>query len=283
MVALVRYHGGKVRMAGKIVGLFPKHECYVEPFGGGAAVLLAKPRAKLEVYNDLDGDMVTLFRVLRDKPDRLAAAVALTPFAREEHEAAYQPTENDVERARRILIRSHFGHSSSGIHRSTGFRAAGIRAGTLPVHCWASLPDTITIAAARMRSVVIEQRPACQVMETHDGFSTVHYVDPPYLPETRDKGRDYRHEMSRADHEEMLRLLRRLRGSVVLSGYTSRLYDEALHDWRRIEIKALADNAARRTEVIWCNFHDHLPLFENTPGNDAKIAVLDDEQQEAAP
>ncbi len=261
MRALVRYHGGKVRLAERICGLFPPHECYIEPFGGGAAVLLAKARTRLEVYNDLDGDMVSLFRVLRDDPERLASSIALTPFAREEHVTAYQGAIDDLERARRVLIRSHFGHGSSGIHRTTGFRAAGMRAGTLPVHGWATLPDTIRAAAERMRAVVIEQRPAVQVMQAHDAPGVVHYVDPPYLPETRDAGRDYRHELSREDHVDLLDCLRGLKGAVVLSGYASALYDEALSDWRRIEVKTRADRAAERTEVFWCNFADETPLF----------------------
>lgn len=261
MAALVRYHGGKVRIADKIVGLFPAHDCYVEPFGGGAAVLLEKPRARLEIYNDLDGEMVTLFRILRDRPEDLAASISLTPFAREEHQVAYEETDDDVELARRVLIRSHFGHGSSGIHRSTGFRAAGLRAGSLPVHGWMRLPETIRIAAERMRGVVIERRPAVQVMQAHDGAETVHYVDPPYLPETRDKGRDYRHEMTFDEHEALLRAIMALRGSVVISGYASSLYDDALHGWRRVEIKTRADRAAERTEVLWCNFADTTPLF----------------------
>lgn len=261
MGALVRYHGGKVRMADKINGLFPAHDCYVEPFGGGAAVLLAKPRSRLEVYNDLDEDMVTLFQVLRDAPDSLAQAIALTPFSRADHEQAYQPTDDAIERARRVLIRSHFGHGSSGIHRSTGFRAAGLRAGTLPVHGWATLPDTITVAAERMRGVVIERRPAIQVMQSHDGPQTLHYVDPPYLPETRDAGRDYRHEMTVEDHIDLIAALRDLQGSVILSGYASEMYDEALRGWRRIEIKTRADRAAERTEILWLNFADETPLF----------------------
>ena len=261
MAALVRYHGGKVRLAERIAGLFPPHDCYVEPYGGGAAVLLAKPRARLEVYNDLDGDMVTLFRVLRDQPEALAAAIALTPFARADHKASYQETDNDLERARRVLIRSHFGHGSAGIHRATGFRARGMRAGTLPVHGWMSLPETIRHAAERMRGVVIEQRPAIDVMLANDGGGVIHYVDPPYLPETRDKGRDYRHEMTRDDHVGLLDCVRDLRGHVVLSGYASSLYDQALHSWRRIEIKTMADRAAERIEVIWCNSRDMAPLF----------------------
>lgn len=266
MGALIRYHGGKVRLADRLISLFPGHDCYIEPFGGGAAVLLAKPRVRLEVYNDLDGDMVALFRALRDQPEALAAAIVLTPFAREEHQISYLTAADDLERARRVLVRSHFGHGSSGIHRSTGFRSAGMRAGTLPVHGWMALPDTIRDAAERMRGVVIEQRPAVQVILAHDGPATLHYVDPPYLPETRDRGRDYRHEMSRNDHAVLLDCLRSLQGAVVLSGYGSALYDDALRDWRRVEVKVMADRAARRTEVIWCNFADAAPLFAQNRG-----------------
>lgn len=262
MGALVRYHGGKVRMAAKIISLFPAHDCYVEPFGGGAAVLLAKPRSRLEVYNDMDGDMVTLFRVLRDQPDELAAAIALTPFAREEHEVAHVGTDDDLERSRRVLIRSHFGHGGNGIHERVGFRAAGLRAGTLPVHGWSSLPDTIRSSAERMRGVVIENRPAPQVMLAHDGPQTMHYLDPPYMHDLRAHHR-YRHDMSDAEHIELLTTLRSLKGTVVLSGYASPLYDEALHDWRRIEIKAHADRGRERTEILWCNFADTAPLFRN--------------------
>lgn len=253
MVAIVRYHGGKVRMAKRIIKLFPDHDTYVEPFGGGAAVLLAKPRCKLEVYNDLDEDMVTLFRVIREQPNALTEAILATPFARSEHVLSYEDADDDLERARRVLIRSHFGFGSSGIHRKTGFRAAGLRAGTLPVHTWARLPEVVVETAIRMKGVVIEQRPAIQVMVAHDTPRTVHYVDPPYLPETRDKGRDYRHEMSIDDHRALLVSLCGLQGTVVLSGYASGLYEEALSGWCRIEVPAWADQAKKRTEVIWIN------------------------------
>lgn len=265
MGALVRYHGGKVRIADKIVGLFPRHDCYVEPFGGGAAVLLSKPRARVEVYNDLDGDMVALFRALRDSPEDLAAAVAATPFAREEYERAYSETDDDIERARRVLVKSHFAHGGGSIHasshRRSGFRGVGLREGPLPVHGWMNMPATVRIAAERMRGVIIEQRPAVDVMAACDRPDVVHYIDPPYLPETRSSDKRYRHEMTVAEHEEMLRAVRGLRGSVVLSGYASALYDEALHGWRRIEIKTRADRAVERTEVLWCNFEDAPPLF----------------------
>ncbi|MCG7520882.1 DNA adenine methylase [Ruegeria sp. Ofav3-42] len=258
MGAIVRYHGGKVRLAEKITSLFPGHDAYVEPFGGGAAVLLAKVRSRLEVYNDLDGDMVTLFRVLRDNSAALAEAIALTPFSRAEHQLSYEKCDSDLERARRVLIRSHFGHGSSGIHRKTGFRGAGMRAGTLPVHLWQTLPEAVQRTAERMRGVVIEQRPAIDVMRTNDGPTTLHYVDPPYLPETRDKGSDYRHEMTVDEHSQLLDDLQGLQGHVVLSGYASDLYDTALSGWRRVEIKTRADRAGERTEILWMNFADDL-------------------------
>lgn len=255
-------------MAPKIIGLFPGHECYVEPFAGGAGVLLAKPRSRLEVYNDLDGDMVNLFQVLRDRPAELSDAVALTPFAREEFEAAFAETDDPIERARRVLVRSHFAHGSLGIHagsaRSTGFRAAGMRAGTLPCHLWSRLHEVVAETADRMRGVVIENRPAIDVMLASDGPNTLHYVDPPYLHETRTSHKFYRHEMSDDQHRHLLSKLRDLVGHVVLSGYASEMYDSALRDWRRIEVKERADRSSERTEVIWCNFDDVAPLFQTS-------------------
>lgn len=260
MGALVRYHGGKVRIADKIVGLFPGHDCYVEPFGGGGAVLLSKPRARLEVYNDLDGDMVALFRAVRDRPQELARAVALTPYSREEFELSLALADgDDLVRARRVLIRSHLGHGGAGTVWRTGF-AKDRRNGVVPCDTWLDLPAVIRETAERMRGVVIEQRPAVKVMVEHDSRSAVHYVDPPYVHEARGRHR-YRYEMTTEEHEEMLRTLRELRGSVILSGYASGMYDAALHDWRRIEIKARADKCGDRTEVLWCNFEDATPLF----------------------
>lgn len=261
MKSFLKYHGGKARLARKIISMMPDHNCYVEPFGGGAAVLLNKHRARLEVYNDLDGDVVAMFRVLRDRPDDLLRAVALTPFARAEHEMSYEHCDDEVERARRLLVRSHFGFGSSGIHRRTGFRAAGMRAGSLPVHFWEGFPAIVADTAKRMRSVVIECRPAVDVMKAHDAPGVVHYVDPPYLPETRGPGRDYRHEMSPEDHEALLDCLIGLKGNVVLSGYASGMYDTILRDWRRVEFRAMADRAMERVEVVWRNFEEPAPLF----------------------
>lgn len=254
---ILRWHGGKWRIAPWIIQHMPPHATYVEPYGGGASVLMRKPRSRLEVYNDLDGDLVGLFRVLRERPADLAEACALTPFSRDEFEAAYLPASDALEAARRFLIKSHMGFGSNATHRKSGFRAAGLRAGVLPVHNWAAMPEVIRSVAERLRGVVIEHRPAMAVMAAHDGPETVHYVDPPYLLSTRsDAGADYAHEMTDADHAELLAFLRTLEGRVILSGYASGLYDDALDGWRRLTREAVGDRASRRVEVLWLNWHE---------------------------
>lgn len=281
---VLRWHGGKWKLAPFIMQFFPEHRIYVEPFGGAGSMLIRKERVYAEVYNDLDDVVVNLFRVLRDeaKAARLIEQLWLTPFARAEFNEALEASEDDVERARHLVVRSYMGfgsnaHSSSPVadktafktytrpgdqdaYRSTGFRANSNRSGTTPAHDWANYPDALPAIVDRLRGVIVEQRPAIDVMKQHDGGGTLHYVDPPYLPETRSpankydlKHRMYRHELTVDDHRELLAFLTTLQGMVVLSGYPSALYDDALPEWRRVTTRALADGARERTEVLWLN------------------------------
>lgn len=251
---VLRWHGGKWRLAPWIIQHLPPHRVYVEPFGGAASVLLRKPRSYAEVYNDLDDDVVNLFRVLRsDRANELVTALRLTPFAETEFRGAYLAAECEVERARRMVIRSFMGFGSNAPHKLSGFRANSNRSGTTPAHDWINYPDSLARVVERLRGVIVMHRDAVAVMRQHDGRETLHYVDPPYLPETRDAGGDYAHEMNEADHVALLAALRDMEGAVVLSGYPAPLYDEALHDWRRVECEALADGARKRTEVLWIN------------------------------
>ncbi|WP_341872531.1 DNA adenine methylase [Allomesorhizobium alhagi] len=189
----------------------------------------------------------------------------LTPFARAEFELGWDPTDDAVERARRLIIRAFMGfgsnaHSDMGRgHRTTGFRANSSRSGTTPAHDWAGYPETLEAVVRRFRGVTIENRPALVVMAAHDRADTLFYVDPPYVHATRnrknpnDAKHQYRHEMSDADHVALLDALRGLAGMVVLSGYPHPLYDGALPGWTRFEREALADGARPRTEVLWLN------------------------------
>jgi DNA adenine methylase len=252
---LLRWHGGKWMLAPWIIEHFPPHQVYVEPFGGAASVLMRKPVTYAEVYNDLDQSVVNLFRVLRsDDAEKLVQALRLTPFARDEFRTAYEPTEDPIEAARRLIIRSFMGFGSNGHNRLTGFRANSNRSGTTPSHDWQNYPDSLALMIQRLRGVTVENKDAREVMAQHDGLETLHYVDPPYLLETRsDDGADYAHELSDDQHVDLLHFLRGLSGMVVLSGYPSDLYDEVLHDWHREERVALADGARKRTEVLWIN------------------------------
>lgn len=260
----LRWHGGKWRLAPFIIGQFPPHRVYVEPFGGAASVLVRKPRTYGEVYNDLDGVVVNLFRVLRsdDMPELIRRLIA-TPFAREEFEAAYEISNEPVEEARRLVVRSFMGFGSDGFNRTvrTGFRAASNRSGTTAAHDWVNLPSSLRLIAERFQGVVIECRDARGVMMQHDSADTLHYLDPPYMPATRSaKSRRaggayhaYAHEMTAADHLELLSSVRSLNGSVVISGYPTAEYDTALDGWQRVTCEALADGALKRTEVLWIN------------------------------
>lgn len=259
---IMRYHGGKWRLATWIIGHFSEHRIYVEPFGGAGSVLLRKPRSFAEVYNDLDGDIVNVFRVLRDPltAEQLRRALILTPWSRREFYLSYEPTDDPVEQARRTLARQAmaFGTTSRKKNR-TGFRAKAYRSNQTGAVDWATYPRMVPAFVDRLRGVTIESRPARDVIMQNDSTDTLFYLDPPYPHSTRTawKGHNdctYTHEMSDQDHRQLAWLLRQLRGKVLVSGYPCDLYDMELYaDWHRVERAALADGARERTEVIWMN------------------------------
>lgn len=269
---VLRYHGGKWRLAPWVIEHLPRHRVYVEPFGGGASVLLRKPRSYAEVYNDLDGEIVNLFRVLRDRPGEFERLVRLTPYAREEFALAYEPADDPLEQARRTLFRAQAGHGSSGsTGRKTGFRSNVTRSSTTPADDWRNHASILPTAAERLRGVIIENAPALEVIARYDGPETLFYVDPPYPLLTRTNtakwDRIYRHEMSDDDHRELAEVLHNVRGMVVLSGYPCELYDRELYpDWHRTERGAQTDARAQRVEVLWMNeaaaLHQQASLFD---------------------
>lgn len=259
---VLRYHGGKWRLAPWIIAHFPAHRVYVEPFAGAASVLLRKPRSYSEVYNDRDGEVVSLFAVLRDPAQaaELERRTRLTPFARDEFEASYAPTDDILERARQALVRGAMGFGSAAFNskHSTGFRSGSKRSGTTPAHDWGNYPDRIAQFTSRLAGVVIENRPAEQVIRAQDSRETLFYVDPPYPHSTRGNvngvRQKYRHEMTDDEHRALALVLHAVEGIVVLSGYACDLYDRELYvDWRRVTKETHADGARDRTEVLWLN------------------------------
>lgn len=254
---ILRWHGGKWLLAPWIIAHMPAHLVYVEPFGGAASVLLRKPKAYAEIYNDLDDDVVNLFQVMRSSDaQKLIAALRLTPFASTEFFAAYDQTSDPVERARRLVIRSFMGFGSNASHKKSGFRANSNRSGSTPAHDWVNIPDALANTVDRLRGVTITNRDALEVMGAHDGPDTLHYVDPPYHFDTRaDAAGDYAHELDHDGHVKLLAFLRDLQGQVILSGYPMPLYDDALQGWTRVERASLADGAKKRPEVLWMKLH----------------------------
>lgn len=257
---ILRYYGGKWRIAPWIIDHFPPHRIYCEPFGGGASVLLKKERSYGEIYNDLDGEVVNVFRVMQKNHDKLRRLLRVTPYARDEMELAYERTWNKVERARRAIIRSFMGFGADSVTRDcrTGFRNNSNRSGTTPAHDWANWPDQIDAFHQRLTGVVIENRNAIEVMKSQDSVNTLFYVDPPYIHESRADFRarhGYRCEMTNADHEHLAEYLSQVEGMVVLSGYDHPIYANLGWAHEKIETKVFhrLGEYNPRMEMLWMN------------------------------
>jgi DNA adenine methylase len=279
---VLRYHGGKWMLAPWILSFFPDHRIYCEPFGGGGSVLMRKPRSYAEVYNDLDDEIVNVFRILRDpgQSKELARLIHLTPWSRTEFYATYEPSEDPLESARRTIARTYMAFSTTSRRANrTGFRAKAYRQHQTGVQDWCNYPEAIADFAERLRGVTIENRDGLLVMGQQDSPVTLHYIDPPYPRSTRPSqrfnsrnDRAYKHELTDDEHRGLAAIIRQLEGYVVVSGYPCALYDLELYpDWERHERKHLADGARERTEVVWLNpacvrarreVHHQHPLFE---------------------
>jgi len=253
---VLRYPGGKYKLAKWIISHFPQHDFYVEPYGGAGSVLMQKSRAQGEIINDLDGDVVNVFRVLRDpeQAKELERLIRLTPFAYEEYKSAYGPCDQPIERARRTIFRSFASIGSDGIsRRNSGFR--GLKNNGTSVTAaqeWSRYPDAIQAFVSRLQNVLIEQRPALHLLKLYDRNETLFYIDPPYLMSTRSKSSVlYANEMTEQDHIELSATLHNVKGMVVLSGYPSALYDQLYADWRKSLKSTTAQNGKGRVECLY--------------------------------
>lgn len=272
------WYGGKQRMAAAIVSLLPAHRAYVEPFGGAAAVLCAKSRATLEVYNDVDSGLVTFFRVLRDRPEELERALRLTPYAREEFAEAcstWESTVDDVERARRWYTRCRQAFAGSSATRGWGFEVTPTGGGTRANSFVASV-EQLERFAERFRRVQIDHLDWRKCLRRYDRPGTVFYLDPPYHPDTRGerglfRNATYVHELTVADHEDLIAAALELKGTALISGYPHDSY-QLLEGggFERFDF-ASTSTASRtlngrgaRTEVVWrrleAGLHDVIPL-----------------------
>lgn len=245
---ILKYPGAKWRIAPWIIDNLPPHEIYLEPFFGSGAVFFNKEQSRLETINDIDGNVVNLFRVLREQPEELAALIELTPWSRDEYYASYEKTGDAIEDARRYLVRCWQAFGTLTAARTGWRHSATGRAPVMPSQ-WRNLPERICCMADRLKDAQIENMDAIKLIEKYNDPHCLIYADPPYLPGTRRKN-IYAEEMTTEQHIELLEALMAHSGTVVLSGYANELYDEKLAGWMRMERKAQAERGQARTEVL---------------------------------
>lgn len=275
----LRYYGGKWNLAPWIISHFPAHKNYVEPCGGAASVLLQKPRSPLETYNDLDGNVVNFFRVLRDQPEELIRKMQLSPWARTEFDLAWHHTSHDdpIEWARRFAMFSWMALFPALAHDSPGcrMRKTGSFSGCSDVIT--KIDEVLYPVAKRLSGVQIESADYKKVIREYDSEESLIFLDPPYVADQRDIGdldgrTCYMFEWTDADHADCFDLLTVCKGYVVVSGYASSLYAKLYeaHGWHRVDKEAQTNSGGKRIESLWLsprtwnalqNNHDDLPMF----------------------
>jgi DNA adenine methylase len=257
----ITYFGGKQILAKRIAALLPDHLHYVEPFCGSLSVLLAKQPSRMETVNDINQDLVTFWRVLRERGADLEVVCTLTPHSRAEYEAVLraEPSGDDLEVARRVWVLLTQGRGAA-LGRTTGWRYYVTGAGSklsMPGYLNA-YRRRIPICVDRIAGVTLECRPALDVITSYgQNADTLLYVDPPYLGTTRNETARYGHEMrTEAEHRELAEALRAANAAVMISGYPSPLYDQLYEGWARVDIRTRTTQGgtdSARTEVLWSN------------------------------
>lgn len=265
MKSVIKYPGSKWNIAPQLVELIPEHHSYVEPFFGSGAVLFNKPVSDIETVNDLDSDVVNLFRCIQKDSERLARLVMTTPFSREEYERQFDGCTSTLyasnfQRAAGFLIKCWQGH---------GFRTNGYKVGwkndvvgrekAYALWNWYRLPDWIIDITERLRKVQIENRPALEVIERFNYSQVFMYLDPPYMLGTR-SGKQYMHEMTDAEHEELLQMITKSRAKIMISGYETDMYNDYLSGWEKRQFSSCAEHGKPRIETVWMNYKADLQM-----------------------
>lgn len=259
------WYGGKYSHLGWLLDLLPEAHHYCEPFGGSAAVLLNRAPSPVETYNDLDGEVVNFFRVLRDQKDELIYAIGMTPFSREEFVQAIDSNGNghalsDLERARRFFVRARQVRTGLAQTASNGRWANCLqtsRAGMAgAVSRWLGSVEGLEWIATRLLRVQIEHDDALSVIDRYDSDGTLFYCDPPYPHDSRGDAKAYQYEMSDEQHIALYNTLSNVKGRVAISGYHGPLMDELYQGWHVYEAPAKKVHSVKteRVEVLWTNY-----------------------------
>lgn len=261
MRAVFRYPGSKWGIAEWIIGHFPpgyEKMVYLEPFCGSGAVFFNKRPGAVETINDLDGDVVNLFRILRERPGELQRMLELTPYSREEYDRSFEPSDDPLEQARRYMVKTTQAigaklDSKCGWRNHKQMKIGGTACK------WGGITETIDLAAARLRGstinlVQIEHMDALRLIERYNSPDVLMYLDPPYVRSIRKSGALYRHEMNDAGQKELLELITKSQAKIIISGYKSELYNSYLQGWNTDTIMSQTTSTAMAVEVIWMNY-----------------------------
>jgi DNA adenine methylase len=259
------WYGGKFSHLSWLLPLLPATHCYCEPYGGSAAVLLNRDPSPIETYNDLDGEVVNFFRVLRDQKEQLIEAIGLTPFSREEFALACQlePTLSPLERARRFYVRARQVRTglaqTATLGRWANCKQTSRRGMSGVISRWLGGIEVLPDLAERLLRVQIENRPALEVIALYDSSNTLFYCDPPYLHETRGDTNAYGYEMTNTDHLQLAEILNSVEGLVAMSNYDSefldRLYPKERWYKHITPPKTIHSTKDTRREVLWTNYY----------------------------
>lgn len=267
--AVCRQFGSKMRVAPRLLALLPPGKrIWVELFAGSAALTLAKTPHHSEHINDLDGDFVNLFRVLRDDGQRarLIELIELTPWAQGEFEdcRAERRCGEPVEDARRFLVRSWMGVSNDSA-KATGFKV-DMEANTNQVHVWGRMPARLAAAAMRLKRVHVHQTPAIELVKRWGSKpDLVFFADPPYPPAAINTHTSpYWHDMTAAEHEAFALEMRGCRAAVILTMAEGTIYDEVLADWRQAEIAVRGMKNTTNAERVFMNYDPPLGALFDT-------------------
>ncbi len=254
---VLKWPGSKWSIADEIVSLMPEHKIYLEPFFGSGAVFFSKAPCNTEILNDLDGEIVNLFKCIRDNSEELARLVQFTPYSREEYKNSYERSGSGVERARQFLVRANMARAGMQYYSSSWRHAGPVLGATCRQRVtgdWDRIPDMVLEAATRLKDAEIENTDALELIKKYNRPDCLIYVDPPYLLSTR-RQRYYNVEMTDdEEHIKMLEVLKKHSGPILLSGYDSDLYNELLKNWDKKKINTQAEQGKRRVEIIWANF-----------------------------
>lgn len=257
------WYGGKFSHLGWLLPLLPQCHHYCEPFAGSAAVLLNRAPSPVETYNDIDGDVVNFFRVLRDRSEELIRACALTPFSREEYYHAIHDSQvgiSDVERARRFFIRARQTRTglaqTASLGRWANCKETSRSGMSGVVSRWLGGVEGLDEVAERIMRVQIENRPALDVIKLYDSPTTLFYCDPPYVHATRGDTKAYGFEMDDGQHRLLAETLNKIQGKAAVSGYRCDLMDELFRDWHRFDAPAKKVHSTKdeRQESLWTNY-----------------------------